>query len=237
MIGVALVGFITIFAASAKASISHAIDSSSRPTTSSRRAAAGSAYRPQPGARRDRSRALPRDPGGDAGAARPRRQIDGSGDFLVAADPQATVDSCSTSTCSRGDVRRPRRQRHRGLEAQGRRQPLEDRRHGPGARSSKTGEVPLKVQLHLRGAHTFAGDYFISLADVREELHRPARLPDLRQAEAGRDAPSRAARRSSRSLKPYPTAKLKDNAQYKADQKKQVNQVARTWSTCCCSSR
>ena len=26
-------------------------------------------------------------------------------------------------------------------------------------------------------------------------------------------------------VKPYPTAKLKDNAQYKADQKKQVNQV------------
>ncbi len=36
---------------------------------------------------------------------------------------------------------------------------------------------------------------------------------------------------------PYPNADLKDNAQYKADQKKQVNQVLAARLRACCSSR
>ena len=90
MIGVALVGFITIFAASARRR------SRTRSTSSCKidyivTSGTGFGDRPEPGARRVDPRAA-----GDPVARRrcgsaPRRST-GSGDFLVAADPQATVD-------------------------------------------------------------------------------------------------------------------------------------------------
>ena len=86
----------------------------------------------------------------------------------------------------------------------------------------KTGKVPLKVG-YIYKANTF-GDYFISLKTYEKNFTDQldflilAKLKPGVSAEQGRKA-------IEPLLKPYPTAKLKDNAQYKADQKKQVNQV------------
>ena len=98
----------------------------------------------------------------------------------------------------------------------------------------KTGKVPLKV-VYIYKANTF-GDYFISLKTYEKNFTDQldflilAKLKPGVSAEQGRKA-------IEPLVKPYPTAKLKDNAQYKADQKKQVNQVLERSSTCCCSSR
>ena len=85
----------------------------------------------------------------------------------------------------------------------------------------KTGKHPLKVG-YIYKANTF-GDYFISLSTYEKNFTEQldflilAKLKPGVSAEQGRKA-------IEPLLKPYPTAKLKDNAQYKADQKKQVNQ-------------
>jgi putative ABC transport system permease protein len=86
----------------------------------------------------------------------------------------------------------------------------------------KTGKVPLTVR-YIYKANTF-GDYFISLKTYEKNFSDQldflilAKLKPGVSAEQGRKA-------IEPLLKPYPIAKLKDNAQYKADQKKQVNQV------------
>jgi putative ABC transport system permease protein len=86
----------------------------------------------------------------------------------------------------------------------------------------KTGKVPLKVA-YIYKSNTF-GDYFISLKTYEKNFTDQldflilAKLKPGVSAEQGRKA-------IEPLVKPYPTAKLKDNAQYKADQKKQVNQV------------
>jgi putative ABC transport system permease protein len=85
----------------------------------------------------------------------------------------------------------------------------------------KTGKVPLTVR-YIYKANTF-GDYFISLKTYEKNFTDQldflilAKLKPGVSAEQGRKA-------IEPLLKPYPIAKLKDNAQYKADQK-QVNQV------------
>ena len=96
----------------------------------------------------------------------------------------------------RGLVRGDRAQRHRDLEVQRRRQPLEDRLRAPGDVREDRQVAAARSGSSTRT--TTFGDYFISLATLRAELHRPARRPDLRQAEAGRARPRRDARRSSR---------------------------------------
>jgi len=86
----------------------------------------------------------------------------------------------------------------------------------------ETGRVPLKV-VYIYKSNTF-GDYFISLKTYEKNVSDQldflifAKLKPGVSAQQGRKA-------IEPLVKPYPTAKLKDNAQYKADQKKQVNQV------------
>jgi putative ABC transport system permease protein len=86
----------------------------------------------------------------------------------------------------------------------------------------KTGKVPLRVS-YIYKSNTF-GDYFISLKTYEKNFTDQldflifAKLKPGVSAEQGRKA-------IEPLVKPYPTAKLKDNAQYKSDQKKQVNQV------------
>jgi putative ABC transport system permease protein len=86
----------------------------------------------------------------------------------------------------------------------------------------ETGQLPLTVR-YIYKANTF-GDYFISLKTYEKNFTEQldflilAKLKPGVSADQGRKA-------IEPLLKPYPTAKLKDNAQYKADQKKQVNQV------------
>jgi putative ABC transport system permease protein len=86
----------------------------------------------------------------------------------------------------------------------------------------KTGTVPLRVS-YIYKSNTF-GDYFMSLETYEKNFADQldflifAKLKPGVSAEQGRKA-------LEPLVKPYPTAKLKDNAQYKADQKKQVNRV------------
>ena len=100
----------------------------------------------------------------------------------------------------------------------------------------KTGDVPLKVEFIYKN-NTFAGDYLISLANFEKNFTEQldfqifAKLKPGVSAEQGRERDRAAARSRTR------TPKLQDNAQYKADQKKQVNQVARAGLRACCSSR
>ena len=87
----------------------------------------------------------------------------------------------------------------------------------------KTGVVPLKVQFIYRN-NGLVGDYVVSLANYERNFAQQldfliyAKLKPGVTAQQGRDA-------IAPLVAKYPNAELKDNAQYKADQKKQVNQV------------
>lgn len=86
----------------------------------------------------------------------------------------------------------------------------------------QTGKVPLKVA-YIYKSNTF-GDYFISLKTYEKNF--PDQLDFLILAKLKAGVTAEQGRTAIEPLvKPYPTAKLKDNAQYKADQKEQVNQV------------
>jgi putative ABC transport system permease protein len=86
----------------------------------------------------------------------------------------------------------------------------------------KTGKVPLRVG-YIYKANTF-GDYFIGLKTYEKNFTDQLDFLVLAKLKPGVSATE--GRTAIEPLvKPYPTAKLKDNAQYKADQKKQVNQV------------
>jgi putative ABC transport system permease protein len=86
----------------------------------------------------------------------------------------------------------------------------------------KTGKVPLKVG-YIYKANTF-GDYFISLKTYEKNFNEQLDFLILAKLKPGVSA-AQGRKAIAPLLKAYPTAKLKDNAQYKADQKKQVNQV------------
>ena len=233
MIAVSLVGFITIFAASANASIGAAIDQQLKTDyiVTSRAAAAAARSPASAPARAEHRRSSRR--------SRPSTPIrlgavgiTGSRTFVNAADPQA-ARSCSTSDGVAGSFAALEHQRHRGVEAQGRRNHWKLGDLVP-VTFVKTGTVPLQVG-YIYKDNTLAGDYFISLSTYEKNFTDQLDFLILAKLKPGVSRRRRAAARSSRCSKPYPTAKLKDNAQYKADQKKQVNQVLIS-STCCCSS-
>ena len=87
----------------------------------------------------------------------------------------------------------------------------------------KTGVVPMRVDLIYKQT-TVAGNYLTTLAafdkNASDQLDYQifVKLKPGVSADQGRAA-------IQPLLKPFPTAKLQDNAQYKADQKAQVNQV------------
>jgi putative ABC transport system permease protein len=86
----------------------------------------------------------------------------------------------------------------------------------------KTGKKTLTVRFIYK-ANTF-GDYFVPLTLYEKNID-----PQLDFLILAKLKPGVSAEQGRAALEPvvdkYPTAKLKDNAQYKADQKKQVNQV------------
>ena len=173
MIGVALVGFITIFAASAKASIS-----STRSTTQfkadyivtsrqrvRRRRSAADARRSDRRAARGRS----------AVAAAVRLTRHGSAAGRVhrpRVDPQRRSTSCSTSRPTSRRPRRPRRRTaSRSQQVRGRRQQLEARRHRAG-QFAKTGMAPTAtVEAIYKDAARIVGRLLHLARSVRAELH------------------------------------------------------------------
>ncbi len=89
----------------------------------------------------------------------------------------------------------------------------------------QTGNVPLKVAFIYKN-NTLAGDYIISLATFEKNFPPQLQLDSQIFAKLKPGVSAAAGRAAIEPLvKPYPNAELKDNAQYKADQKKQVNQV------------
>ena len=168
---------------------------SSRPTTSSRRAAAM--------VRRHGTQ--PRAGQGDRRAARDRTAstpvrlgqvgINDGRTFVNATDSVAGAAAVRPRR-RRGLVRRP--STNNGIAVSKRKA---DANHWKLGRSMpvtfvKTGNVPLKVAVHLQGQHVRR---LLHLADdLREELHRPARLPRSSPSSSRASPPSRAARRSSR---------------------------------------
>jgi putative ABC transport system permease protein len=219
MIAVSLVGFITIFAASANASISAAIDQQLNTDYIITSGAQG-------GAPTGLSPAL-----GEAIAELPEIQtmaplrlgqvgINGDRVYVNATSGAAgaqlfDLDGVEGSLASIDD---------NGIAVSKRKADSNDWKIGTVIPVTfvKTGKVPLKVG-YIYKANTF-GDYFIGLntfeKNVADQLDFLilAKLQPGVTAEQGRKA-------IEPLLKVYPTAKLKDNAQYKADQKQQVNQV------------
>jgi putative ABC transport system permease protein len=220
MIAVFLVGTITIFAASANASISAAIDNQLKTdyiiTSGSNGGGPLAGLSPSLG---ESIAALP-----EVETSTPVRLgeagINGSRTFVNATDTQAgsqllDLDTVAGSLANIED---------NGIGVSKRKADDHHWKIGTILPTTfvKTGKVPLKVGFIYK-ANTF-GDYFISLKTYEKNYTDQldflilAKLKPGVSTEQGRKA-------IEPLLKPYPTAKLKDNAQYKADQKKQINQV------------
>ena len=135
MIAVSLVGFITIFAASANASIGSAIDQQLKTdyivTLKGGGGGPGGAGLSPILAKQ--IAALPRDPGLDADPARLGRRSPASNTFLAAVDPAAVEPALRLRRCRAASIADLAHEHDRGLDPQGRQQAPEGRRHAAGA--------------------------------------------------------------------------------------------------------
>lgn len=223
MIAVSLVGFITIFASSANASIGSAIDQQLKTdyivTLKGGGGPGGGGLSPQLA---EHIAALPQ-----VAAASPIRlgaaEIGGSRTFLAAADP-ATVTQLydfgavggSISNLATNEI---------GISTR-----KADSKHLKlgdlvSVKFVQTGVVPMKVAFIYKN-NALAGDYVISLASYEKNFSSQQQLDTQIFAKLEPGVSAAQGRAAIEPLvAPYPNADLKDNAQYKADQKKQVNQV------------
>jgi putative ABC transport system permease protein len=220
VIGIALVGFITIFAASATASINSAIDNQFKSdfVVQAGSGFGGAGLSPALG---ESMRQLPEIETlspvrfGDAG-------IEGKRVFLNGADTKA-----ATQLFTFGDVEGSWADlTDDGIAISERKADEQGWTLGQTLNVTfvKTGSVPMKVQ-YIFKENTF-GDFNISLGAFEKNFEQSqqldflifARLKPGVTAEEGRAA-------IEPLLKPYPTAELRDNKQYKEDQAAQVNQI------------
>jgi len=217
IIGIALVGFITIFAASAKASVSHAVDAQFKTDYIIR---AGSGFGAG-GLSPDLATAMGKLPQIQAvtGLRGGNAAIDGNRTFLTAVEPNAAsqmfdfTNVSGTWTSLRDD----------GIAVSNKK--ADDHHWKLGDPVSvtfvKTGNVPFKVE-YIYKENTF-GDYFISQGAFEKNNEQQLDFLVFAKLKAGVSAADgRAAIEPL--LKNYPTAKLQDNAQFKSDQQAQVNQ-------------
>jgi putative ABC transport system permease protein len=218
MLGVALVGFITIFASSAKASISHAIDQQLQVdyiVTSGN--GFGTGLSPTLG------RAISLLP--QVAASTPLRfgpaQIDGEGQFIVAADPKASAQMFDFGVTSGNFA---------AMDANGiavSKDKADSRGWQVGdtipVLFAKTNFVPLTIQA-IYDRTQIAGNYIIPLAGFEQnytdqiDFQIFIKLRPGVTAEEGRAA-------IEPLLKNYPTAQLMDQAAYKKDQEAQIDTV------------
>ncbi|HWS44417.1 MAG TPA: FtsX-like permease family protein [Acidimicrobiia bacterium] len=218
MIAVSLVGFITIFASSANASISSAIDAQLKTdyiiTSGSGFGSGMSPVLAQQIAK------LP-----EVQAVTPIRfapvKIAGTGTGIVAADPVASsqlfdfgaVDG-SFSAMGPNSIAVSKQKADSHHWKLGDVIPVT---------WVKTGTVPMRLDFIYKDT-IVAGNYLTTLTAFEKnatdqlDLQIFAKLKPGVSADAGRKA-------IEPLLKPFPTAKLQDNAQYKADQKAQVNRI------------
>jgi putative ABC transport system permease protein len=218
MLGVTLVGFITIFASSAKASVAHAIDEQVQVdyiVTSG--AGFGTGLSPALG---ESIRALPEVQSETSLRFGPA-QIDGRGDFLVAVDPRATVDMFDFGVIA-GDFAT--------MDANG--IAVSDKTADENGWHvgdtlpvlfANTGFVPLTIEAIYDGTQII-GDYVIPMDAYEQNFADQldfqvfAKLRPGVSIEEGRAA-------IDPLLDAYPTAELMDQAQYKKDQEAQIDQV------------
>jgi len=221
LIGVALVGFITIFAASTKASIGQVLEDQ---FSADFIISGGSGFgppRPISPVLADEVAALPA-VGASSGLRFGTASIEGKAEFVNGIDPRAAV-----TVLDLGDV-------------EGSFADLTDEGIGVSQRKADengwsvgdtvpiefvaTGVQPVRVQFVY--AETTFGDYFISLGSWdRNFVQRVdnlifAKLKPGESADAGREA-------IEKLLVDYPSATLRDNAEYRAEQEAQVDQLVR----------
>jgi putative ABC transport system permease protein len=222
MIAVSLVGFITIFAASANASIGSAIDQQLKTdyivTTKGGGGGPGSNAGLSPTLAK-KIAALP-----EIALSTPIRlglvSVAGSQTFVAAADPQASeLFDFGTRAGSMTDLSPS------GIGVSTRKASSKHLKLGDlvPVKFVKTGVVPLKVEFIYKN-NGLAGDYLVSLANYERNFTQQLDFQIFAKLKPGVSA-AQGRKAIEPLLKPYPNAELKDNAQYKADQKKQVNQV------------
>ena len=146
MIGVGLVGFVTIFAASATASVNHVIDSEMKADYIVNTAGPGSSLPPSIEAE------LAKIPG-RGGGVRPALRLDEGQRHGRAgrSGRSGRRRPALRHRCEQGRHRRPRPRRHRPLQEHGQGQPLDDRLPHPGA-VRRDGQVDAHGAGHLRPA-------------------------------------------------------------------------------------
>jgi len=223
MIAVSLVGFITIFAASANASIGSAIDQQLLTdyivTLKGGGGGGGGGISP---VLADKIKALPQIEAASAvrfGIA----NIGGSQTFLAAADPtqiaklydfgvtQGAVSDLGLNTLAVSTRKASSKHLKVGDVVP--------------TRFVQTGTVPLRVAFIYKN-NTLAGDNIISLSTFEKNYASQFQLDQQIFAKLKPGVTAAQGRAAIAPLvAPYANAELKDNAQYKADQKKQVNQV------------
>ncbi len=218
MIAVSLVGFITIFAASANASISSAIDKQLRTDfviTSGRSASSGLS----PDLAR-RLAALPQ-----VRALTPIRigmiGVAGARSFVAAADPAAAAQLFDF----RDVVGSFDRVRTDGIAVS--KHVADQHRWHVGddipVTFAKTGVVPLRID-DVYERNGLAGDYLVSLTTFERNFDQQLDFQIFLKLEPGVSA-AQARRAIAPALRAYPNAKLDDEAQYKADQRAQINSI------------
>jgi putative ABC transport system permease protein len=219
MIAASLVGFITIFAASANASISDAIDNQLKtdyiitgPGMNGPAAGLSPALGEQI-KRLPEIQAVARVRLGEIGINDKRTFVNATD--ADTADRLLDFDAVQGSFADLGDD---------GIGISSRKADDNDWKIGDTIPVTfvKTGEQPLTVRF-IYDANTF-GDYVIPLSLYEKNFDQQLDFLILAKLKPGVSAEEGQA-----ALEPlvdkYPTAELKDNAQYKADQKKQINQV------------
>jgi putative ABC transport system permease protein len=217
IVGIALVGFITIFAASAKASVSSAIDNQFKTDYIIKSGAGFGAGGMSPDLAR-KMRALP-EIQAVTGLRGGNAAIDGNRTFLTSVVPDQAAQmfdftDVSGTWNSLTD---------RGIAVSKKKADDHHWKVGDPVTVTfvKTGNVPMKVD-YIYKENTF-GDYFISQGAFEKnnaeqlDIFVFAKLKDGVTAQQGRAA-------IAPLLAAYPGAKLQDNAQFKADQQAQVNQ-------------
>ena len=217
IIGIALVGFITIFAASAKASVSRAVDNQFKTDYIIRSGGGFGAGGLSPDLAK-RLAALPQIQA-VTGLRGTNAAIDGSRTFLTAVEPNAASQMFDFV-----DVAGSWKSLHDDGVAVSKKK-ADDHHWALGdpvmVTFVETGKIPMKIE-YIFKENTF-GDYFVSQGafekNVTEQLDFFvfAKLKPGVTAQQGRAA-------ISPLLDAYPNAKLQDNAQFKADQAAQVNQ-------------
>ncbi|HEV7527074.1 MAG TPA: FtsX-like permease family protein, partial [Acidimicrobiia bacterium] len=221
MIAVSLVGFITIFAASANASIGSTIDQQLKTdyivTVKGRGGPNGGGISPE------LEKSMAKLPAIETATSIRLGQVavNGSKTFLGAADPKSigqlydfgAVSGSITDLTPDGIAVSRTKANSKHLK-------IGDL---VSMRYVKTGVVPLRVEFIYKN-NTLVGDYVVSLANYQKNFDEQLDFLIYAKLKPGVTAAQGRAAIAPLVAK-YANADLKDNAQYKADQKKQVNQV------------